>query len=129
MTPAAPPRFSFLIDSHLPRALATSLSALGHDAQHLADWRSGILLNASDAELLTEAGLDERTIITYDSATLPLDAYALLDAGTPFAGVLVLTRSIGQRDIGGQVRAILHALASRTSLAGLVLFVQPADQP
>jgi predicted nuclease of predicted toxin-antitoxin system len=121
--------FAFLIDSHLPRALAVALTEHGHDAHHLADWLEGAYLNAPDPELLVRAAPESRAIITHDSATLPLDAYALLAAGTSCAGVLVVTRAIGQRDIGGQMRAVMGALRGRSTLADRVIYLQPAGDP
>ncbi len=122
----ATPPFAFLIDSHLSRALATALADRGYDAIHLADWWGGAHRNATDAELLAQAAPEGRAIITFDSATLPLDAYAYLDAGTPFAGVLVVTRAIGQRAIGEQVGAVLHAMEGRDSFANQVIYLHPA---
>jgi predicted nuclease of predicted toxin-antitoxin system len=127
--PASEPRFAFLVDSHLPRALAVALAERGHDASHLADWLEGAYLHAPDPELLARAAPESRAIITYDSATLPMDAYALLAAGTPCAGVLVVTRAIGQRDIGGQMRAVMQALIGRYTLADQVIYLQPASEP
>ena len=119
---------AFLVDSHLSRALATALTDHGCDARHLADWRDGAYRNATDAELLALAAPEGRTIITFDSATLPLDAYACLDVGTPFPGVLVVTRAIGQRTIGAQVRAVLRAIDDRESRANQVIYLPPASE-
>ena len=126
--PGAPRRPAFLVDSHLPRALATALTERGCDALHLADWRGGAHLNAADSDLLTLAAPEGRAVITYNSATLPLDAYALLDAGAPFAGVLVVTRAIGQRDVGSQARAVLRATQSRAGFVDEVVYLQPVEQ-
>jgi hypothetical protein len=69
----------------------------------------------------------DRAHRTYDSATLPLDAYALLDAGAPLAGAPVVTRAIGQRDGGGQARAVLRAIEGRSDLIDQVIYLQVAQ--
>ena len=115
----------FLVDSQLPRALAIALTDAGFDAVHVADWHGGIYRNARDADLLARAALEHRAIITYDLATLPNDAYAMLMAGESFAGVLVVTRSIGQGDVGRQRRAVLAALAEHGHLGNVVVYLRP----
>jgi predicted nuclease of predicted toxin-antitoxin system len=103
--------------------LATALAAQGHDAVHIADWHAGAYLHARDAELLARAAPENRIIVTADSATLPLDAYTLLSTGVAFAGVLVVTRAIGQRDIGALMRAVQRTIASQQTLINQVLYL------
>lgn len=115
---------ALLVDSQLARALATALRERGHDAIHLADWHGGAHRNARDSDLLRLAALEGRVIITYDRATLPRDAYELLAMGTSFAGVLVVTRSVGQADIGAQLAAIVPEIAGRTHWSNTVVYTR-----
>jgi predicted nuclease of predicted toxin-antitoxin system len=112
------------VDSQLPRALATALRQRGHDAVHLADWHAGAYRNAADPDLLRLAVPEQRIIITFDLATLPRDAYQFLADGTPFAGVLVLTHSVGQTDIGAQLAAVLAELSRRSDWDNCVVYAQ-----
>jgi predicted nuclease of predicted toxin-antitoxin system len=118
---------AFLVDSQLPRALAKALAGRGHDALHVADWRGGAHRNARDPDLLALAAREGRAIITYDLTTFPNDAYDLLAAGKPFAGVLVVTRAIGQTDIGRQVAAVAAVIAEYDGFENAVIYLQPTD--
>jgi predicted nuclease of predicted toxin-antitoxin system len=119
---------NFLIDSNLPRALATGLANRGHDAVHLADWHGGLYRNAHDPLLLTLAAAEGRAIVTHDLATFPAEAYAILADGHSFAGVLVVTRGIGRADVGRQVTALLTALAEYGSMTDTVIYLRAPDQ-
>lgn len=54
----------FLIDQQLPRALATHLTSLGHDATHIKDYPGGATL--ADAAVTRIADVESRIVVTKD---------------------------------------------------------------
>ena len=54
----------FLVDQQLPRALATHLKSLGHDATHIRDYPGGATLE--DAAVTRIADTEERIVVTKD---------------------------------------------------------------
>jgi predicted nuclease of predicted toxin-antitoxin system len=54
----------FLVDQQLPRALATHLTGLGHDAVHIKDYPGGSTL--ADVEIARIADAENRIIVTKD---------------------------------------------------------------
>ena len=99
-----------LLDAHLARALADALARRGYDVVHITTWQAGRWRTVDDETLLVAAAAASRVIITLDAATLPALARRWREEGRSHAGLLVLSSRMNQRDIGGQLAAILAAL-------------------
>lgn len=54
----------FLVDTHLPKSLATYLTSKGFHSKHTTDYTQGHLLQ--DSKIIEIATLENRTIITKD---------------------------------------------------------------
>jgi predicted nuclease of predicted toxin-antitoxin system len=115
-----------LLDAHLARALAEALARRGVDAVHLATWQDGRWRMADDDVVLAAAAAAGRVIVTLDAATLPAIARRWSEEGRPHAGLLVLSSRLNQRDIGGQLEAILATVDEREDRpwANLVVFAR-----
>ncbi|HUG13480.1 MAG TPA: DUF5615 family PIN-like protein [Thermomicrobiales bacterium] len=101
---------ALLLDEHLTRALARALNERGVVTEHVATWLGGRLRTADDETILLAAQENGSVLVTLDSATLPALAKGWTSSGRPHAGLLIVSHRISQRDIGGQLNAILKAL-------------------
>lgn len=89
-------RASFLIDEHLPKAVARGLRARGVDAITVAEASA---LGADDASLLAQARTTGRVLLTQDVDFLRLHA-----AGVPHAGIAYVPRTAS---VGSMIRGVL----------------------
>ena len=96
-----------LLDIHISPAVAQALAADQIDAVSLRDWRDKRFRAASDEEILAEAYIEGRVLVTYDKQTIPGIVARMGATGLSHAGVvLVDEQTVSQRDIGGLIRAI-----------------------
>ncbi|MCO5175970.1 MAG: DUF5615 family PIN-like protein [Thermomicrobiales bacterium] len=102
----------------------------GFDVVHLADLADGQWRTADDASVLTAATAANRILVSYDIATLPDLAQLWLEEGHHHSGLLILPRSINQRDVGTQLAAIESTIRriSMDTWADLLIFASlPSD--
>jgi len=62
-----------LLDCHIAKATVQALrnSSFNLDAEHLAGWRSGAFLRASDEDILAACHRERRAFVTFDQRTIP----------------------------------------------------------
>jgi hypothetical protein len=62
-----------LFDVHIAKATVAALRKIAPQiqAEHIADWHGGMLLQADDDEILSKCHTESRVFITYDMATIP----------------------------------------------------------
>lgn len=121
---------ALLLDAHLSHALANALARRGFDVVHLADLADGQWRTADDASVLTAATAANRILVSYDIATLPDLAQLWLEEGHHHSGLLILPRSINQRDVGTQLAAIESTIRriSMDTWTDLLIFASlPSD--
>ena len=96
-----------LLDAHVPPAVARALIADGIDIQTLQTWLSGEHWDAFDDQILTAAHADGRTLVTFDSGTIPELLKVWAETGQHHSGIILIDdRTIRQADVGGLVRAL-----------------------
>ncbi|MCK9487287.1 MAG: DUF5615 family PIN-like protein [Dehalococcoidia bacterium] len=121
----------FLLDSHLPHALASTLQRWEVDAVHLAIWRDGVLLHEADENILVTSTREQRILVTADRSTVTDLLGALWQADFHHAGVIFVDpERFPHRDIGRVARAILNVEqtmqeAHWTDLAVTLVAVDP----
>src|SRR5690242_4644168 len=102
-----------LLEAHFDKAIVTTLVRHGIDAEHLAVWRGGLLLQAADRELLLAAHEEGRALVTFDVSTIPEELERLFLEGRAHAGVIFVSqRTFQATDIAGIAQA-LASLATR----------------
>ncbi|HEX6819697.1 MAG TPA: DUF5615 family PIN-like protein [Ktedonobacterales bacterium] len=101
-----------LLDEHMPLALSPALAGkTTHEVASLQAWQGGAFLHAKDHEILRAAYADGWTLVTYDVRSIPTLLRLWMVQGIPHAGVILIDdHTIAQRDIGGQLRALLKLL-------------------
>ena len=64
---------TLLLDCHIPKAALKALRSKAPflQVEHLADWRAGAFLRASDEDILTACYEERRTFVTFDLRTIP----------------------------------------------------------
>lgn len=119
----------FLLDSHVPRSVATGLvQRYGADCSHLAHWHDGRFLHAADLRILEVCAEDEFTLVTYDVRTIQplLTEYAT--RGRHHAGVIFVDeRTIRQGDAGGLIRSLgaLFESDGERNWEDIILYLRP----
>lgn len=98
----------FLFDVHVHRKACEQLRAAGIDVVHAVEIRLG---RASDAELLERAIVEERIVVTRNYRHFVPLVEACVRRRRSFPGVLFLSPSISQTDVGAHVGAIRRWLA------------------
>lgn len=101
-----------LLDEHMPLALGTALARrTTHEVASLQTWQGGAFLRAKDHQILSAAYADRWTLVTYDVRSIPTLLWQRAAQGIPHAGVIFIDdRTIAQRDVGGQMHALLKLL-------------------
>lgn len=104
---------TLLFDCHIPK---TTLKALRSKATflqvcHLAEWRAGGFLRASDEDILTACYEEQRTFVTFDLRTIPdlLRQWAAEDR--PHSGIIF----VDDKTFRPQSPAFASALAALCS--------------
>jgi predicted nuclease of predicted toxin-antitoxin system len=98
-----------LLDEHISSKVAHGLVRLetGIDVDCILTWHGGKFLGAPDVDILSEAYLEERTVVTYDLATMPKAIQdAVAQHGDHASVIFVDTKTLRPNDIGGLVRAL-----------------------
>lgn len=112
-----PPKPSFLLDEHIPLAVAVGLRRLGIDARHVSE--EG-LNGQPDSVILNEAARQGRIVVTRDYRDfLGLVAYRR-ESEIPAPSVLLVPSSLSERDPGALVRALKRWAEQSGSEPGLL---------
>ena len=123
----------FLLDSHVPAGVVPAVQHLSPDCviDHLASWHGGILLHASDEQILFAALAHDLALVTYDVSTIPpiLQHWSAAGRRLPTT-VFVLTSTIPQGAIGSLARGLvqLHRHPEQIDPAYPVVYLQPARE-
>jgi predicted nuclease of predicted toxin-antitoxin system len=120
-----------LLDAHLPAALALQLQAQDIDAVTISNWQGGAYRTATDEQILVQAALDRRVLVTYDCRTIPMVLKQWAETDQHHAGVLLVDeRTIRPSDVGRLLRALQALVAARDNddWTDRVLFLQAVYQ-
>ena len=101
---------ALLTDAHLSPKAAEQITSKRPEITiySLRLWRSGAFLGAEDEAILEAARTEGLTLVTYDQHTIVPLVTQWMTEGRGHAGVILIDeRSILQKDIGGQVRALM----------------------
>jgi len=96
-----------LLDAHISPSIAKQLQGEGIDTVALRDWQYGHYLSASDEQILIEATVDKRVLVTYDLRTIPPLLKEWAETGQQHSGVILIDeKTLLPNDVGGLLRAI-----------------------
>lgn len=117
-----------LLDSHIPGAVPSALRRRqpGLDVPHLAKWRGGEFLEATDADILAACAEEGRVWVTYDLATVPGLLARWAEEERDHAGVfLVDEATIPPENIGALAAALAELVdeIGETDAGNLVRFL------
>jgi hypothetical protein len=102
-----------LLDCHIAKATVQALrkrvSSL--DAQHLAGWRSGAFLRASDEDILAACHREQRVFVTFDQRTVPDLLRSWAAEQRPHSGVIFGDENTVRPSHPGAVAIALARLA------------------
>ncbi len=120
-----------LTDVHVARATLGALRKLapGIETEHIAGWRSGALLHATDDEILLACGTEKRVFLTYDLATIPDLLRRWIAEERSHSGVIFADENTVRPNSPAEVAAAVAALAEEIGGAdttNLVRFLLPA---
>ncbi len=100
---------AFLLDEHIPAAVAQAASRQCHDMKIMAlpHWRSGSFLGATDPEILVGAKQDGLTLVTYDQRTIRPLLKRWAEEGTDHSGLVFVDHlTIAPKEVGKLARAL-----------------------
>ncbi len=119
----------FLLDSHLPRALAEGLRRHDLDTVELSKWRGGDYRNALDSLLLRAAYTERRVLLTFDCHTIPPLSQELAETGQHHAGVVLIgSLTFRSDDVSGLLGALRNLAAqSGDDWEDVVVFLRRAS--
>ena len=104
----------FLVDAHLPPALAVRLRVLGHDVLHTQDLPAQ---NRTKDGLLNEISLrEQRVLITKDADFF----YSYMSQGRPWKLLLVCTGNIGTAELCSLLQTNLSEILTALTDHGLI---------
>ncbi len=101
---------ALLTDAHLLPKVAEQITSKRPEITiySVRVWRSGAFLGAEDERILEAARTEGLTLVTYDQHTIVPLVTRWMSEGRDHTGVIFIDeRSIMQKDIGGQVRALI----------------------
>jgi hypothetical protein len=120
-----------LLDCHISKATAQALrkSLATLDAEHLAGWRSGAFLRASDEDILAACHRERRAFVTFDQRTIPDVLRCWAAEQRPHSGVIFGDENTVKPSHPGAVAGALARLAKEIGDAdttNLVRFLRAA---
>lgn len=90
----------------------------------MGSWRGGAFLGATDADILTAAESEGRTLVTYDVRTIPPLLRRIAEMGGSHGGViLVSVKAFPPGDTRGLVRALTGLAGASDDLRSQVLYL------
>jgi hypothetical protein len=98
-----------LLDEHISPDVATGVRRCNRAmaVRSMVEWEGGNFLGRDDAACLSEAAVQELTLVTYDRRTIPPLLKRWAEEGRHHAGVVFVDeKTISPSDIGGLVRAL-----------------------
>ncbi len=116
-----------LLDAHIGPLVARLLREKGLDVESLAAWHGGHYRTAPDADILSVADLERRTLVTYDVSSVSTLIRRWAEAAMEHSGVIFVSRkTVRQGDVGGLVGALERTLLSleATELRNQVRFLE-----
>jgi len=122
-----------LLESHITKAALGAIRKLAPklEAEHLANWRGGAFLRASDAEILVACQEEQRALLTYDQATIPDLLRQWAAEERVHSGVIFADKNTVKPSSPSAVAAALARLAQEFGEAdttNMVLFLRPAQR-
>jgi hypothetical protein len=99
------------------------------DAQHLAGWRAGAFLRASDEDILAACHAEQRTFVTFDQRTIPDLLRSWAAEQRPHSGIIFGDENTVKPSHPGAVAAALVRLANEigdSETTNLVRFLRAA---
>ena len=96
-----------LLDAHIAPSVATHLQKGGIDVIALRDWHDGSYRTVTDEQILIDAAVEGRVLVTYDLKTIPLLLKEWAETRQHHGGVVLIDeRTLRPSDIGGIIKAL-----------------------
>jgi hypothetical protein len=119
-----------LLDCHISKATVPALRKRlpGLDAQHIADWRDGAYLSASDEDILSECHRERRLFVTFDQRTIPDLLRLWVSEQRPHSGVVFGDENTVKPGQPGAVARAIERLAREvgdSDTTNLIRFLRP----
>jgi hypothetical protein len=120
-----------ILDCHIAKATVQALRKRqpAVEAEHLASWRAGDFLRASDEDILTACHAERRAFVTFDQRTIPDLLRSWAAEQRPHSGVIFGDENTVKPSNPGTVALALVRLAVEIGDAdttNLVRFLRPA---
>jgi hypothetical protein len=120
-----------LLDCHIAKATVQALrkNLSIFEVEHLAVWRSGAFLRASDEDILTVCLQERRAFVTFDQRTIPDLLRSWAAEQRPHSGVIFGDENTVKPSHPGAVAAALARLAKEigdSDTTNLVRFLRSA---
>ena len=108
-----------LLDCHIAKASVQALRkhVPTSDAEHLAAWRSGAFLRASDEDILATCHQERRAFVTFDQRTIPDLLRTWAAEQRPHSGVIFGDENTVKPSHPGTVAAALARLAKEIGVS------------
>jgi hypothetical protein len=117
-----------LLDCHIPKSTLSAVRQISpHDIEHLAVWREGLFLKASDEEILTACHSERRVFVTFDLGTIPDLLRVWAGEEKPHSGIFFGdTHIVKVSQPGAIARSMVHLAAElgKMDTANLVRFLK-----
>jgi hypothetical protein len=120
-----------LLDFHISKATVEALRqrVASLDAEHLAGWRAGVFLRASDEDILAVCHQERRVFVTFDQRTIPDLLRSWAAEQRPHSGVIFGDENTVKPGHPGAVAGAIARLAREiggTDTTNLIRFLRPA---
>jgi predicted nuclease of predicted toxin-antitoxin system len=120
-----------LLDCHISKATVQALRKRfpSIDAEHLAAWRAGAFLRATDEDILAECHRERRLFVTFDQRTIPDLLRFWAAEQRPHSGVIFGDENTVKPSHPGGVAGAIARLAreiGNSDTTNLIRFLRPA---
>ncbi|MSQ14704.1 MAG: hypothetical protein EXR50_02430 [Dehalococcoidia bacterium] len=96
-----------LLDANISPSVAAQLLTGGIDAIALRDWHDGSYRTAADDQVLVDAAVEGRVLVTYDLKTVPLLLKEWPETRPHHGGVVLIDeKTLRPIDVGGILKAL-----------------------
>ena len=108
-----------LLDVHVAKATIGALRKVSPQiqAEHIAQWRGGALLQANDDEILSACHKESRVFLTYDMATILDLLRQYMAHERPHSGVVFADENTVKPNSPAEVASAVAALAKEIGIA------------
>ena len=122
-----------LLDCHISKSTVRALlkRASSLKIEHLADWRNGAFLMASDEQILTACHEERRIFLTFDQKTIPDLLRRWAAEERPHSGILFADENSIPPNQPGVLAAAIAAFAEKIGdqdWTNLVRFLRPPSE-